>query len=95
MVPIIHQVSYKLLRGVYLDGYICSTLHRLHGKSKYIFSREWLNFGSHTPFLRKLSQGHRHLITRAIVGDIISTITYHLPRVERGQQGVGIYCPSV
>ncbi len=36
MVLIIHQVGYKLLCGVYLDGYICSTLHGVHSKSKFL-----------------------------------------------------------
>jgi len=48
-----------------------------------------LNSSSHTPLLRKISQGDRQIIDRAGVVPRLKDLP---SRIERGQQGVCIHC---
>jgi hypothetical protein len=48
-----------------------------------------LNSSGHTPLLREFSQRDRQIINRAGVVPRLEDLP---PRIERGQQGVGIHC---
>jgi hypothetical protein len=47
-----------------------------------------LNSSSHTPLLRKVSQGDRQIISRA---GVVPSLEDLPSRIERGQQGIGIH----
>jgi len=82
------MVGSKLFFGSYLDG--CNwSMHTISPNFKEADVQE-LNFDSCTSVPRKLLRNDRRNINRA--GSVIPTVEDHLPGIERGQQGVGIYC---
>jgi len=84
------MVGSKLFFSIYLDGCNGSMLHTVSPNFKEADIQE-LNFDSRTSVPRKLLRGDcRNIINRA--GSVIPTVEDHLPGIERGQQGVGIYC---